>query len=398
MCISCTSDAPRVRVVASPDSWIEGDAVRQLEAVAALPGMIRVAGMPDLHPGKGGPVGAAFLSEGVVYPHLVGNDIGCGMGMWRTAIESRRAKPEKLAKALSGLDGPWDGDHAAALAAEGVPLDLDSPALGTVGGGNHFAELQAFEQVADSAALTALGLDPSRLVLLVHSGSRGLGEAILRAHADRYGASGLADGSAEAAGYMRRHDQAVAWGRANRAAIASRFLAALGAVDHGRALDLCHNAVMPVAGAPSRWLHRKGAAPADSGHVVVPGSRGARTYLLRPCGRGDWALASLAHGAGRKWTRSDAKARLSKRFRAEDMVKTALGGRVVCGDRDLLFEEAPQAYKDVDRVVADLVEAGLAEIVAVLRPVVTFKTAGKAAGGARGREPSRRGAQRGGRA
>ena len=75
---------PRVTIIRSEKSWIEGEAVLQLEKTATLPGMRRVVGMPDLHPGKGTPIGAVFLSDDRVYPHLVGNDIGCGMALWTT--------------------------------------------------------------------------------------------------------------------------------------------------------------------------------------------------------------------------------------------------------------------------------------------------------------------------
>jgi release factor H-coupled RctB family protein len=126
------------------------------------------------------------------------------------------------------------------------------------------------------------------------------------------------------------------------------------------------------------FLHRKGAAPIDGGPVVIPGSRGAFSYLVVP---GDDAAAiqeaaySVAHGAGRKWTRSHALGVGSGRRRsARDLTTTALGGQVVCDDRALLFEEQPDAYKEIGRVVDDLVTARVARVVAVLRPVVTYKT------------------------
>jgi release factor H-coupled RctB family protein len=71
-----------VSLVASEKNWIEGSAVQQLHFTAGLKGMVKVVGMPDLHPGRGNPIGAAFYSEGVIYPYLVGGDIGCGMGLW----------------------------------------------------------------------------------------------------------------------------------------------------------------------------------------------------------------------------------------------------------------------------------------------------------------------------
>ena len=171
-----------VRVIASPQSWVEGEALRQLEAVARLPGMRSAVGLPDLHPGKGAPVGAAFASEGVFYPFLVGSDIGCGMGLWELELPVRKAKPERWAAKLD-LEGPWEGDPDAMLARMGARPCGFELALGTVGGGNHFAELQRVDAVHDPKAVASLGLSPERLLLRVHSGSRGLGEVLLRAHA-----------------------------------------------------------------------------------------------------------------------------------------------------------------------------------------------------------------------
>lgn len=363
-----------VRVVASPKTWIEGEAVQQLERTAALPGMRAAIGMPDLHPGKGSPIGAAFLCEGRIYPHLVGNDIGCGMSLLATDLARRKQKVERWAERLDDLDGPWAGDTAALLGeARLVPTPHDA-SLGTIGGGNHFAELQQVDSVLDPAALQAAGVDPERLLLLVHSGSRGLGEAILRAHVDRFAGAGLPSDSDDARDYLRAHDDAVAWARVSRSLIARRFADPLGA-ELAPILDVCHNSVTPAPGAGEHlWLHRKGAAPSTEGLVVIPGSRGTLSYLVRPDPARADAGFSLAHGAGRKWKRADAKDRLRARYRPEDLVRTELGGRVVCDDRDLLYEEAPEAYKKIDAVVADLVSAGLCAVVATLRPLLTYKT------------------------
>ena len=144
--------------------------------------MRRVAGMPDLHPGRGYPVGAAFFSTGRLYPALIGGDIGCGMSLWSTGIDARKAATAKLEKRLGDIDGPLD-DSWQPLVDELAPADVGHrQALGTIGGGNHFAELQRIDTVCDPQAVDALGLDLDRLVLLVHSGSRGLGRAILEEH------------------------------------------------------------------------------------------------------------------------------------------------------------------------------------------------------------------------
>lgn len=363
-----------IRVVATARTWIEGEAVAQLEGVAKLPGMRAAIGMPDLHPGKGSPIGAAFVSEGVVYPHLVGNDIGCGMGLWSTDLLRRKARRDRWVDRLEDLDGPWDGDAAAALAEAGVAATEHDASLGTIGGGNHFAELQVVDRVEDAARFAAAGLDEGRLVLLVHSGSRGLGEAVLRAHTDAHAAAGLADDGEAARGYIDRHDHATAWAKVNRALIARRFAAAIGA-ELTRVLDISHNRVDAIETIEGRrWLHRKGAAPATEGLVVIPGSRGSASYLVAPDAARTDAGWSLAHGAGRKWKRSDVKARLRGRYRPEDLGQTALGSRVICEDRDLLYEEAPEAYKDIDEVVAALLADGLCTVVAVLKPLITYKT------------------------
>jgi release factor H-coupled RctB family protein len=367
---------PQVRVIASAQSWVEGEAVRQLEAAARLPGMRAAVGLPDLHPGKGAPVGAAFASEAVFYPFLVGSDIGCGMGLWDVDLPARKAKPERWAARLD-LEGAWQGDTEAFLAEQGVAPCGHEATLGTVGGGNHFAEVQRVEAVHDADTFTALGLGTDRLLLLVHTGSRGLGESILRAHVDRHGAGGLLEDSQDARTYLERHDHAVAWGRANRALVAGRMLQGLGTSGR-RVLDVCHNSVTAKELDGHRcWLHRKGAAPSDAGPVVIPGSRGSLSYLVLPVGDGTGSAHSLAHGAGRKWTRSSARERMRERFTAEALTRTSFKSHVICEDRDLLFEEAPPAYKVIDRVVQDLVDAGLVRVVATLAPVLTYKTRGR---------------------
>jgi len=367
-------DGAVVRLIRSDASWIEGEAIRQLETTAKLDGMVAAVGMPDLHPGKGHPVGAAFVSRGKIYPDLVGNDIGCGMALWQTDIAVRKIKLDKFVKKIDGLDEPWQGDTAKRIDAAGLPQKLTSPSLGTIGGGNHFAELQRIDEIFDQEAFAPLKIDPEHALVLVHSGSRGLGEAILRGHVDKHGARGLETGTTAFEAYIHAHDNAMAWAVVNRAVITERFLDCLGG-DADRRLDLCHNSVTPI-GSPveDHWLHRKGAAPSTLGPVVIPGSRGTITYLVAPRGDHQATAWSLAHGAGRRWTRSESRARLSRRYRPADLTHTDLGGRVICHSKDLLYEEAPQAYKNIETVISDLVDAGLVDVIATLRPVITYKT------------------------
>ena len=349
------SERATVTVFASPSSWIESDAVAQCHQVAALDGMRHVAGMPDLHPGKGAPIGAAMLSD-VLYPLLVGSDIGCGIAVY--PLRLKRADPEKLAARFPDLDVPVDPP-------EDVPAGyIDS--LGTVGRGNHFVEVARVDDIADAGHAGRLGLTAGDLVLLVHSGSRGLGERILRAHTEAYGAGPAADPDA----YAAAHDEAVRWGELNRRLLAHRVARALGAATEEPIVDRCHNSVERRDGA---WLHRKGAAPGD-GDVLIAGTRGTRSYLVAGHA-GPEAGWSVAHGAGRKMSRSDALRRSKAKHTVEELRRTPVGSVVVCGDRQLLFEEAPTAYKRIEHVIDDLVTHELATPILTTVPVVTYKTA-----------------------
>jgi release factor H-coupled RctB family protein len=223
----------------------------------------------------------------------------------------------------------------------------------------------------DEDVFEALDLSTKHFYVLVHSGSRGLGEFILRNHRDAH--AGVLENSPEAIDYLTQHNMAVKWAGANRALIAHRFLSCLKG-EGLQVLDVFHNTVEPYSeDNESYWLHRKGATPSDQGLVVIPGSRGSLSYLVMPTGSQVENAYSLAHGAGRKWKRTDAKSKLSK-FRMDDFTHTDLGSRVICEDKDLIFEEAPQAYKKIDSVIGDLVTAGIIKVIAILRPVITYKT------------------------
>ena len=364
-----------VSLIASDTTWIEDKALQQLHTTAQLPGMRQVVGMPDLHPGRGYPVGAAFFSTQVIYPALVGNDIGCGMALWQTDISSIRPNLDKLEKKIGNIDLPLDEQWDEEREQLDLPVTGHEHSLGTIGGGNHFAELQQLDQVYDTEALQALELNPKALLLLVHSGSRGLGEAILRRHVDQHGHQPLDVDSVAGAQYLQQHNEALRFAQANRRLIAERLLRNLRAKGHA-VLDINHNLVSPAnVDGVSGWLHRKGATPSDAGPVVIPGSRGDYSYLVQPI-PATASLYSLAHGAGRKWLRSDCKGRLDARFSFEQLKRTQLGSRVICEDRGLMYEEAPEAYKSIDSVVGSLRDAGLVKIIARIKPVLTYKRRG----------------------
>jgi release factor H-coupled RctB family protein len=363
-----------VRLFASSKSWIEGEALRQLYAAANLEGMRQVVGFPDLHPGKGGPVGAAFVTEGVIYPYLIGGDIGCGMALFKTDLVQRDIKLNRWTGLRFDLEHPWEGDVRQVLTASGLETSEFDEALGTIGAGNHFAELQRVEGVVDIKAFKEFGLGKQQLVVLVHGGSRGLGESILRAYVDEHQANGSDAGSFAAAGYLRDHDQAVRWAKTNRALIARRFVEALGA-EVEPLWDGCHNSITcRQSDGEVVWVHRKGAVATEGEPVMIPGSRGSLSYLVKPTGDGSSHAWSLAHGAGRKWPRSETRLRMRERFGMHQLTQTPLGGRVICEQRELLYEEAPAAYKNIEDVVQDLVNAELVSVIATFRPLLTYKT------------------------
>ena len=345
----------------SSNAWIDGRAEDQLNHVSSWAGVRKVAAFPDLHPGKYGPVGCAVLADRI-YPQLIGNDIGCGMSVFQLDLPVRKFKLEKAARRIRVLGDPMNISPTQQLEDIGLPADLFAHALGTIGGGNHFCEIQTLLDPQEECIL-----DHTLTYLLVHSGSRGLGEATLNA-LPKDAFDGLLPDSAQASAYIKAHDTAVLWARLNRQLIAQRAADALRA-DVRLIADVAHNI---LAATPAGWLHRKGAAEAA---VIVPvaGSRATSSCLVQPLGL-EAAMASLAHGAGRRYDRSSMHGRVrGKRSDITAMTRTPFGGRVICEDRDLLIEEAPQAYKSAGDVVSDLETSGVARRVATLNPMLTFK-------------------------
>jgi len=396
------------RLVARSDVWMEGEGVDQLARVAALPGCVRAVGMPDLHAGRGIPVGAVFAFADRVRPELVGGDAGCGVRlasaravkMSLDAIE-RRVQAALDDDPLDACDGAelfaavWRGGARALAEVPGVPEALAELAsvepvdglgpsgdpdayrggfeaqLGSVGGGNHFVEIARVSALPDPEGAAAVGLEKGGLAVLAHSGSRGLGGAVARRWSER---ELLGDAIAP---YLADLAGACRFARANRFVLAYRLLRALGAARSGKiagGFDVTHNDVVRevCAGAPA-WIHRKGAAPARGAEpTIVLGSRGAPSWVLRgtDCEGG---LRSVAHGAGRRMGRSEARDKLKGRYTRAELSRTRLGGRVLCGDPELLYEEHPDAYKPVGPVVESLIEAGLATPLAELTPLLTVK-------------------------
>ena len=405
-----TSSLPaHASLIADANVWMESEAVEQLARTASLPGCTRAVGMPDLHPGRGIPIGATFLFEGRVLPELVGGDAGCGVLL----VAGRKDGPRGDAlerRVLAALDEPLlpDVDPAALLASawergprglctlSDVPeslaelcevfatdrrvLDDDAPSgplptdlryaeqLGSVGGGNHFAEISRVDKLTDKARAKMMGLSADAQVVLVHSGSRALGAWMASQYAGRVLATSEIDV------YLADLRGAIRYARTNRLLVAWRLLQAAGLGTAARIavlFDIVHNAVERRA--DGAFLHRKGAAPAERDQpTVVLGSRGAPSWLM--CGTGnDACLCSVAHGAGRRMGRTEAYEKLRPKHTRSSLTRTALGGRVLCDDVTLMYEEHPDAYKPIEPVLESLEHAGAATRVAALVPLITIK-------------------------
>lgn len=194
----------------SEQSWIDGEALRQLEEMLRLEGAKALAAFPDLHPGKYGATGVALLSHRL-HPLLIGNDIGCGMALFALDLPLRKLRIDKAEQRLRELEHQHVGDAEAALTAHGLPHDLFPEALGTIGGGNHFCELQAVDRVFRSSSEQLI--NDQCLYLLVHSGSRGVGAAVLAEFlaTNEKSNAGLEIDDPFVARWMAMHDQCVAW-------------------------------------------------------------------------------------------------------------------------------------------------------------------------------------------
>lgn len=360
-----------ISIIRSDKSWIESEAVEQLEKLSQLKGMVRAVGMPDLHPGKT-PVGAAFITEKYIYPHIAGNDIGCGMALFTADVNKKKFKIDKTIKALEKLENLQEVyiDYE-----EGLDNFLYKDKLGTIGGGNHFAEFQEINQVFDEEALDNIGIDKSNVLLLVHSGSRNFGEYILQKHLSQYDSqNGLEEGSNSFNAYISDHAAAVEYARINREMVACRIFKHLNIASYTKALDSVHNSitVRTIAGV-KYYIHRKGAAPADVNYVVVAGSRGSKSYIVKPIADSEKYGFSISHGAGRKWPRSSCKERLESVYSKKNIKNKQMQFNLICADKKLIYEEAPEAYKDIDKVMEDMLKENMVKVIASLNPMITYK-------------------------
>ena len=347
-----------LKIIASKRNFIDSNTVDSLKRIKDFKSVVSVVALPDLSIGNA-PNGVAIMTKDYIFPHFIGSDIGCGMTLLEMPNVAKKIKVDKFIKKLDKLNSLEDIDQ------ENLGYNL-----GTIGKGNHFLELLKVEEIK-SPMFNKLGIEKDSLYILIHSGSRALGQIIFNRVCNYEPSIGISANSKEALEYLKQAKEATNLAYKSRLLIAKRFLKAIGLNSEFKVVsNSAHNSIEKIG---SYYLHRKGATPTNKGAIIIAGSRGSLSYLVMPKGDCAHSNFSLAHGSGRKWPRSSAKAKLSHKFKKQDLTSTKLGSRVYCKDSNLLYEEAPQAYKNIEIVISDLIEANLIDTVASFRPILTYK-------------------------
>ena len=436
------------------------NSIQQLIDASQLRGVLSpVVGMPDIHEGYGLPIGgvAAFdLEGGVISAGAVGFDINCGVRLLRTNIKAKDIDKPKLRQLMDKIEEKIPtgigkkgrrGELPFSLAeivqggaqkmikeGFGWPEDIEAieeqgkmekadlskvseraisrgrEQLATLGGGNHFIEIQEIEEVFDENLAKAFDLRERNLSVMIHSGSRGFGHqicsdytAILMKTAEREkvfiprrGLAAAPIGSSEGQDYFAAMSAACNFAFANRQLMTYDIRQAFSEVfgqdsqkDLGMNLvyDVAHN-IAKIEEFEGRkiLIHRKGATRAfPAGHpeltkkyqtagqpAIVPGSMGTSSYVMVGTKEAHKSWFSVNHGSGRAMSRKEASRTISQKEFEKSM------GNILFNARDwrVLVDEAPLAYKNIVEVVDALVEAGIARKVCRMKPLAVIKGAG----------------------
>ncbi|MGD9647865.1 MAG: RtcB family protein [Pirellulales bacterium] len=382
------SDASRT---AAQRQWLveplPTDVARSLARLSAAADVRHVAVMPDVHLSGEVCVGVAVAAERLIYPAAVGSDIGCGMAAIGFATDAKLLADEQVAaRLLAGLYGRIPSlKHRpatvpAALPAALAAVPLSSPRLeklksrdgrwqfGTLGRGNHFVELQADRD--------------DQLWLMIHSGSRGMGQAITAHHVAAAAKASNAGGqkllaleaeSPAGQAYLADASWAIEYAMQNRLAmidaVAELLESCCGvAARRDTLIHSNHNHVRRETHfGRELWVHRKGALSAADGEPgVIPGSMGSASFHVVGRGCAD-ALCSSSHGAGRAMSRSEA----SRAIGARQLERELRGVWFDHRQAQRLRDEAPSAYKDIHAVLR--AERELTCITRELRPLLSYK-------------------------
>ncbi len=367
---------------------IEDGALQQAKNVANLPFIFKhIAIMADVHQGYGLPIGGVMATHGVVLPFCVGVDIGCGMIAAKTSIvnvdiEQIKATMGKIREAIPvGFSHheeaqEWSGfDDAPDIPVIQKELESARKQIGTLGGGNHFIEIQQDQD--------------DFIWLMVHSGSRHLGYEIAKVYhgvaqkmCERW-YSDVPDKelsffpieTQEAREYMEAMNYALDFAYENRRLMLNQAVACFepvvgwdgfGTDDY---INIHHNyAAWENHFGKNVLVHRKGATLARENTTgIIPGSQGTKSYIVQGRGNPD-SFMSCSHGAGRRMGRKQA----TRELVLKDEVARLDEQGIVHGIRTVKdLDEAPGAYKDIDIVMAN--QADLVEIVHELRPLGVVK-------------------------
>lgn len=371
---------------------IEEATLAQAQNLANLPFIFKhVAVMPDAHLGYGMPIGGVMASEEMVIPNAVGVDIGCGMCAVQTSLTS--ISTDKLKVVLGGIRSttPLGFKHhrkkqqsslmpkVAGGRLEDLPVVSKEYSnartqLGTLGGGNHFIEIQ---QGSDGY-----------IWLMIHSGSRNIGFKVAnyynRLAIDlnrRWGSTiphkwqlaflPINDESGRT--YLQEMQYCVDFAYANRKLMMERvkdaLLAAVHPVSFAPMINIAHNyASLEVHFHKKVMVHRKGATRAQEGEIgIIPGSQGSPSYIVRGKGERE-SFHSCSHGAGRKMGRKQAQRQLNLQHEQKFLEDQGII-HSIRSKRDL--DEASGAYKNIDKVIEDQLD--LVEVLVELRPLAVIK-------------------------
>lgn len=373
-------------LVAPVRSWLAAPMDREVsEAVERLrhaPDVRQIAVMPDVHLASDICIGIAVATAHLIYPQAVGSDIGCGMLAVALDMDAAPLRnPKTAAAVLAGLGQAVPARRRNRRATIPLPADLANGTLihsrldsflrdegllefATLGSGNHFIEIQSDEE--------------DRVWLMIHSGSRALGQAIRDHHLARAQSAGsrfriLDTQTPEGREYLHDVSYARRFADASRKAMAAEIGKVLAGLLQTQIcwetlITTDHNHVsLERHGGCELWVHRKGAMPAKLGEGgVLPGSMGTLSFHVE--GRGcEEALCSSAHGAGRALSRTAARSKVSEREFRRQMEGIWYDYRLA----DKLRDEAPSAYKDIRAVLRAQKE--LVKVTRILKPVLNYK-------------------------
>ncbi|MCB0802755.1 MAG: RtcB family protein [Flavobacteriales bacterium] len=371
---------------------VEEAALNQLENISTLPFVHKhVAVMPDVHLGKGATVGSVIATQGALIPAAVGVDLGCGVMAVKTqlnvykilanskkircSIESvipvGNSKNISSCSSVDSWDG-WEGFKGLTYGDENLKQKARLQ-LGSLGSGNHFIEIC---------------LDESNNVwVMLHSGSRGIGNVLASRHINEAknlmkkmfitlpdpDLSYLVESTKEFRDYIYTVKWCQVYAFQNRIEMMNRILKQLsllvnnGEPIHREIVINCHHNYTTKEHhfGKNVWLTRKGAVSAKKGEFgIIPGSMGTKSYIVK--GKGNInSFTSCSHGAGRRFSRGEAK----RRFSTKDLIKQTEG--VECRKDADIIDELPSAYKNIDDVMQQ--QKDLVEIIAELKQVICVK-------------------------